>query len=82
MLYIILGVGSIKQTTIISGFDIVIEVTSKNIYSILLFFNKHILCTKNKNRLNIFYTKLINDYKLKYLIKLFILNIIIFLFCD
>lgn len=43
ILYTILGVG-IKKVSIISGFDIVIEVTSKNIYPILLFLNKHTLC--------------------------------------
>ena len=39
----ILGVG-IKKVVIVSGFDIVIEVTVKNIYPILLFLNKHTIC--------------------------------------
>jgi NADH:ubiquinone oxidoreductase subunit C len=39
----ILGVG-IRKVCIVSGFDIVIEVNSKNIYPLILFLNKHTVC--------------------------------------
>ena len=38
----IMGVG-IKKVSVVSGFDIVIEVVNKNIYAILLFLNNHTL---------------------------------------
>jgi NADH:ubiquinone oxidoreductase subunit C len=34
----------IKKALVVSGFDIVIEVISKNIYPMLLFLNKHTIC--------------------------------------
>lgn len=43
LLYKIMGVG-IKKVSIVSGFDIVIEVLFKNLYAIILFLNKHTIC--------------------------------------
>jgi len=43
LLFKILGMG-IKKALVVSGFDIVIEVISKNIYPMLLFLNKHTIC--------------------------------------
>jgi hypothetical protein len=37
-----MGVG-IKKVSVVSGFDIVIEVVNKNVYAILLFLNNHTL---------------------------------------
>jgi hypothetical protein len=36
----ILGVG-IKKASVVSGFDIVIEVVNKNVYPVLLFLSNH-----------------------------------------
>jgi NADH:ubiquinone oxidoreductase subunit C len=53
----------IKKASIISGFDIVIEVISKNIYPIILFLNKHTLC-QFKSLLDIVcYDKLNKHYR-------------------
>ena len=39
----VLGVG-IKRTAIVSGFEIEVEVLSKNIYPVIFFLNKHTGC--------------------------------------
>jgi len=67
LLFKTMGVG-VRKVGIISGFDIVIEVLSKNVYPILLFLNKHTFCqfkslidiicydkVKKKNRFSIIY---------------------------
>ena len=42
-LFKVMAVG-IKKATIISGFEIVIEVIAKNVYPIILFFKNHTIC--------------------------------------
>lgn len=74
LLYKILGVG-IKKGSVVTGFDIVIEVNSKKIYSLILFLNRHTLCQfktlidivcydnpKKKNRFSLIYNLLSVHY--------------------
>lgn len=68
----------IKKVIIGSGFDIVIEISSKDLYSIIYFFNKHTLCQfkmlvdiicydkiKSNYRFNLVYNLLSIQYNLR-----------------